>query len=93
MVRWNPEKDRFLRTARGVSFQQIADDIVSGNYIDILELPRRPDQQIFLVRIAGYNWVMPFVIEEDETIFLKTAYPSRKFHKLYGGLDEKEDHP
>jgi hypothetical protein len=45
------------------------------------------------VQIAGYTWVVPFVIEEDETIFLKTAYPSRKFHKLYGGLDEKEDHP
>lgn len=93
MVRWNPEKDRFLRTARGVSFQQIADDIVSGNYIDILELPRRPDQQIFLLRITGYTWVVPFVIEEDETIFLKTAYASRKFHELYGGLDEKEDRP
>jgi len=93
MIRWDPEKDRFLRTARGVSFQQIADQIVSGEYIDILENPGRSDQQIFLVRIAGYTWVVPFGNEEDETIFLKTAYPSRKFHKLYGGLDEKEDHP
>jgi transcriptional regulator with XRE-family HTH domain len=93
MVRWNPEKDRFLRTARGVSFQQIAEEIVSGNYIDILENPGRSDQRIFLVLIAGYTWVVPFVIEEDETIFLKTAYSSRKFHRLYGGLDEKKDHP
>jgi transcriptional regulator with XRE-family HTH domain len=93
MVRWNPEKDRFLRTARGVSFQQIADEIVSGNYLDILENPGRSDQQIFLVRIAAYTWVVPFVIEEDETIFLKTAYQSRKFRRLYGGLDEKEDRP
>jgi hypothetical protein len=36
---------------------------------------------------------VPFVIEENETIFLKTAYPSRKFHKLYGGSDEEEDNP
>jgi len=92
MVRWNPEKDRFLRTARGVSFQKIADEIIAGNYIDILENPGRSGQQIFLVRIAGCTWVVPFVIEEDETIFLKTAYPSRRFHKLYEGPDEKEGH-
>jgi hypothetical protein len=93
MIRWNPEKEIFLRTSRGVSFQQIADEIVSGNYIDILENPGRSGQQIFLVRIAGYTWVVPFVIEADETIFLKTAYPSRRFHKRYGGADEKKNHP
>ena len=93
MVRWNPEKDRFLRTTRGVSFQQIADEIIAGNYIDILENPGRSGQQIFLVRIAGYIWVVSFVLEEDETIFLTTAYPSRSFHKLYGGRDEPKSHP
>lgn len=93
MVRWSPEKDRFLRTSRGVSFQQIADEIVSGNYSDMLENPGRSGQQIFLVRIAGYTWVVPFVIEADETIFLKTAYPSRRFRKLYGGSDDEKSHP
>jgi hypothetical protein len=92
VIRWNPEKDRFLRISRGISFQQIADEIVSGNYIDILENPGHSGQQIFLVRIAGYTWVVPFVIEEHETIFLKTAYPSRIFHKRYGGEDEKKGH-
>jgi hypothetical protein len=90
MVRWNPEKDRFLRSVRGVSFQQIADEIISGNYLDILENPGRPGQEIFVVRIAGYTWVVPFAVEDDETIFLKTAYPSRKFRKLYGGSYEGE---
>jgi hypothetical protein len=75
-----------------VSFKQIPDEIVSGNYIDILENSGRTGQQIFLVRISGYTWVVPFVIEADETIFLKTAYPSRRFHKRYGGADEKKDH-
>ena len=75
-----------------MSFQQIADEIISGNYIDILENPGRSGQQIFLLRIAGYTWVVPFVIEEDETIFLKTAYPSRRFHKIYGGSDGKKGH-
>ena len=88
MVRWNPDKDRFLRTTRGVSFQEIADAIISGDYLDILENPGRPGQEVFVLRISGYTWAVPFVIEEDETIFLKTAYPSRKFHKRYGGKYE-----
>ena len=90
MVRWSPEKDRFLRLTRGVSFQQIADVIISGEYMDILENPSRPGQDIFVLRIQGYTWVVPFVVENDDTIFLKTAYPSRKFHKRYGGAYEHE---
>ena len=90
MVRWSPAKDRFLRLNRGVSFQQIADAIISGEYLDILENPSRPGQDIFVLRIHGYTWVVPFILENDETIFLKTAYPSRKFHKRYGGVYEQE---
>lgn len=74
-----------------MSFQQIAEQIVSGNYLDILENPGRSGQRIFLVRMSGYTWVVPFVIEADATIFLKIAYPSRKFHKLYGGHDAQEN--
>ena len=88
MVRWSSEKDRVLRSTRGVSFQQIADAIISGEYLDILENPNRPGQDIFVLRIQEYTWVVPFVIDNDDTIFLKTAYPSRKFQKRYGGDDE-----
>jgi hypothetical protein len=42
MVGWNPEKYGFLRLTRGVSFQQIADAFISGEYLDILENPSRP---------------------------------------------------
>ena len=90
MVRWSPQKDRVLRSTRGVSFQQIADAIVSGEYLDILENPSRPDQDIFVLRIQGYTWVVPFVLENEDTIFLKTAYRSRKFHKRYGGDYESQ---
>jgi hypothetical protein len=90
MVRWNPGKDEYLRVARGVSFQQIADAIISGDYLDILGNPSRPGQDIFILRIQGYTWVVPFALENDDTIFLETAYLSRKFHKRYGGDDEQE---
>jgi disulfide oxidoreductase YuzD len=91
VVNWSESKDRFLKAVRGISFQDIAEEILSGRYIDILENPGRPGQDVFIVRINDYTWVVPFVLREDDTIFLKTAYPSRKFHKRYGGADEKKE--
>jgi len=35
--------------------------------------------------IRDYTWVVPFVIREDDCIVLKTAFRSRKYHKIYGG--------
>ena len=90
MIRWNEEKDRRFVQARGVSFHEIADRILAGDYIDLLENPARTGQDIVVTVIEGYTWVVPFVVEEDDTLFLKTAYPSRKFHKRYGGRNATE---
>lgn len=87
MIRWDPEKDKWLRQSRGVSFQEISDLILLDLYLDILENPSRPNQDIFVVKLHGYVWVVPFVLETSGDIFLKTAYPSRKMHKIYGGKD------
>jgi hypothetical protein len=90
VIFWSETKDLSLKRTRGISFQDIAEEILSGRYLDILENPGRPGQDIFVVRIKDYTWVVPFVIREDDTIFLKTAYPSRNFHKRYGGAHEKK---
>ena len=44
-----------------------------------------------LFKYKRYIWVVPYV-EDKETIFLKTLYPSRKYTKLYreGKLNEKD---
>ncbi|MBM4341123.1 MAG: BrnT family toxin [Deltaproteobacteria bacterium] len=89
MIRWDAEKDRWLRKTRGISFQEIADRILNEGYIDILEHPVHAGQEVFVLRVKNYIWAVPFVIEEDNSIFLKTAYPSRKLFKRYGGSDEK----
>jgi hypothetical protein len=91
VINWNDDKDKWLKTTRGISFQEIADRIAAGDYIDALEHPSRTGQQVFVIRIKDYTWAVPFIIEADETIFLKTVYPSRRLHKRYGGSDEKED--
>ena len=73
---------------RGISFQEIADIILKDKYIDVLENPSRPNQDVFILRINEYTRVVPFTIDENESIHLITAFPSRKFHKRYGAKDE-----
>jgi len=51
----------------------------------LIENPNRKDQMIFIVRLNKYIYVVPFLIDDNENIILKTAYPSRKFNKKYGG--------
>lgn len=92
MIRWNTDKDLWLREHRGVSFQDIATCILSDNLIDMIENPSRGGQQAFVIRFHEYIWVVPFVLEKDESIFLKTAYPSRKMNARFGGPDEAQDH-
>jgi uncharacterized DUF497 family protein len=90
VIKWNEDKNKWLMRERGVSFQEIADIILKGRYIDILENPSHPNQDVFVLRIHDYTWVVPFTIDENENIRLITAFPSRKFHKRYGAEDEKE---
>jgi len=89
VISWNEDKDRWLRKNRSVSFQEIIEKILAGDYIDIFENPARLEQYIFFLRLKNYTWVVPFVVKEDDTIFLKTAYPSRKLDKRYRGSHEK----
>ena len=85
MIFWDEEKNNKLISERNISFDEIAEIILHDEYLDILENPNRNDQMIFIVRLKEYVYVVPFLIDEDENIILKTAYPSRKFNKKYGG--------
>jgi len=84
-MRWSDEKDSWLSAVRGLRFQDVADAILSDGLIDIIESPGRHEQQAFVLWLRDYIWVAPFVLERDGTIFLKTAYPSRKMMERYGG--------
>ncbi len=84
-VVWDEEKNGLLKRERGISFEEIAGIVLDGDYLDIVENPTRENQQYFIIAIHDYTWVVPFVIDGSETIILKTAFPSRKYHQLYGG--------
>jgi len=86
MIYWDEGKNNKLITERNISFNEIAEILLREEYLDILENPNREDQLIFIICLQNYIYAVPFIIDEDENIILKTAYPSRKFNKIYGDL-------
>ena len=82
---WDEDKNDVLKQTRGVSFEEITGIIMENRYIDIIKNPPRPGQRYFVLRMRDYTWIVPFVVDDDEAIVLKTAFPSRKYHKQYGG--------
>ena len=84
MIYWDEDKNNKLIAERNISFDEISEIILREEYLDILENPSKENQMIFIVRLNDYIYVVPFIIDENENIILKTAYPSRKFNKIYG---------
>ena len=89
---WNDEKNEMLRTARGISFEDIIFHLTHNDLLDVIEHPQKrkyPGQRIFIVNVEGYVYLVPFV-EDDVSIFLKTIIPSRKMTKKYLGGRSRE---
>ena len=82
---WNIRKNEILKKKRKVSFEKVMDAMINGKILDVIKHPnseKYPDQKIFVVDIDDYCYLIPFV-ENDEEIFLKTIFPSRKYTKIY----------
>lgn len=86
---WDYSKDRRLQDERGISFQEIAEEIVKGNVLDILENPTRENQKYLVLRIRQYTWSVPFLYDDQNRMVLKTAFPNRKLHRVYGEYDDE----
>lgn len=90
---WSVEKNDQLKAKRGLSFEQVVMRIESGDLLDVYEHPNRgryPGQQILVVRVGAYAYLVPFV-ESAEGRFLKTIIPSRKATRQYLGEHHAED--
>ncbi|PKA23504.1 toxin [Leptospira sp. mixed culture ATI2-C-A1] len=82
---WDNDKNKLLNSQRKISFERIVIEIEAGAVLDILEHPNNkkyPNQIIIVINIDNYAWIVP-AIEDGNTFFLKTAYPSRKHTKIY----------
>ena len=88
-ITWNPEKNNLLQAERNISFEDVVFHISIGGILDTFEHPNQekyPSQQIHVIEIECYVYLVPFV-ETDDEVFLKTIIPSRKATKTYlGGL-------
>jgi len=82
---WDPEKNEQLKRERGISFERVVLHIEQGDLLDILEHPRQqkyPGQRLLVVQIENKVFLVP-CIEDEERVFLKTIFPSRKLTKQY----------
>ena len=77
-ISWNPVKSARLKRIRSVSFEEL----MGGELLDIFDNPSRNNQQILIIDYRGYIWAIPCIIEE-QNIFLKTLYRTRKYQKIY----------
>ena len=77
-AKWNLTKSARLKRTRGISFE----DIIGGRLVAVKEHPKKSHQGLLLFEYKKYIWVVPFV-EENDYLFLKTLYPSRKYTKIY----------
>lgn len=84
-VNWSTEKNIRLKAERGVSFEEVMSAMSNGGLLVVLDHPntdKYQNQRMFVVRIRGYAYLVPFVETEHE-VFLKTITPSRKATRIY----------
>ena len=86
---WDKKKNEKLMLERNISFYEISQMIIDGKYLDIVENPVREGQMYFVMDMQEYTWIVPFLIDKEDNIVLKTAFQSRKYHRKYKGeIDE-----
>ena len=84
---WDSDKNDQLHRERGVCFEDVLLSLDQGSLLDRLEHPNQekyPGQQIMVVAIGEYAYLVPYV-ETEDYLFLKTVIPSRKATKKYLG--------
>jgi uncharacterized DUF497 family protein len=83
VIRWNPDKNRWLSETRGITFDEIFALLETDALLESYDHPNQekyPRQKIFEIEAKGYVWLVPYVKDEGG-IFLKTIIPSRKAKK------------
>ena len=82
---WNPDKNKWLKKEREISFEQMVYHLSQGDVWKISAHPDQknyPGQKLYFVMVENYIYIVPHVIE-TKYIFLKTIIPSRKATKIY----------
>ena len=84
---WNAGKNEVLKRTRGISFELLVVAIEEGNVLDILDHPnieKYPNQKVYVVKLLNKVFFIPVVYGKG-SVFMKTAFRSRKLEKIYLG--------
>ena len=84
-VNWSAVKNENLKSTRSVCFEDVISSIESGGLLNDIEhsnSQKFPHQRMYVVLINDYVYGVPYVFDDDG-IFLKTIYPSRKLTASY----------
>ncbi len=82
---YNNDKNKKLLETRGIGFEDIIAILDSKGYLAVIDHPnptQYPNQQIYIVNVNGYAYLVPFE-KSGKKLVLKTIYPSRKITRLY----------
>jgi len=80
-------KNLLLKETRGVCFEDIVNSVENKQIIENIahhNQKKYPHQRILIIKINNYIYAVPYVLDiTNQTIFLKTIYPSRDLTKKY----------
>ena len=88
---FNQQKNAQLFKDRGVTFYNVIEAIENDGILLNFEHENKekyPNQNVMMININNYTYCVPYVID-NETWFLKTIYPNRKFKYLIGGTENE----
>ena len=83
---FSAEKNLCLIQERHISFEEVIAAIDNGQLLNVMAHPNQekyPNQKMFVLEINGYVYLVPFVAVDQQTIFLKTIFASRRAKKKY----------
>lgn len=83
---YSASKNIQLINERHISFEEVIAALENEQLLDVIVHPNQkkyPNQQMYVVQINSYVYLVPFVEVDERTVFLKTIFPSRKAKKQY----------
>lgn len=86
VYKYSDEKNKKLIKERNISFEEVIAALNNDQLLDVIAQPNQdkyPNQEIYIVQMNDYVYLIPFREIDAETVFLKTIFPSRKAKKIY----------